>query len=140
MFSEEITANREARWRASGLKLSHTRMIPVAKCTRSSGQDVGLWGAACPSPLPPSSPASCLLQTPTRASAVVVTQSCPTLRPHGLQHARPPCTSPTPGVYSNSCQSYCHSEPTDSLLWGLSCALKDVEQHPWLLPFYLWLN
>ena len=25
------------------------------------------------------------------------------LQPHGLQHARPPCQSPTPGVYSNSC-------------------------------------
>ena len=25
------------------------------------------------------------------------------LRPHGLQHAGPPCQSPTPGVYSNSC-------------------------------------
>ena len=25
------------------------------------------------------------------------------LQPHGLQHARPPCSSPTPGVYSNSC-------------------------------------
>ena len=24
------------------------------------------------------------------------------LRPHGLQHASPPCPSPTPGVYSNS--------------------------------------
>ena len=24
------------------------------------------------------------------------------LRPHGLQHARPPCPSPTPGVYPNS--------------------------------------
>ena len=24
------------------------------------------------------------------------------LRPHGLQHARPPCPSQTPGVYSNS--------------------------------------
>ena len=24
------------------------------------------------------------------------------LRPQGLQHARPPCPSPTPGVYSNS--------------------------------------
>ena len=27
------------------------------------------------------------------------------LRLHGLQHARPPCPSPTPGVYSNSCPS-----------------------------------
>ncbi|KAB0380314.1 hypothetical protein FD755_008098 [Muntiacus reevesi] len=34
-----------------------------------------------------------------------VTQSCLTLRPHELQHARPPCPSPTPGVYSNSCPS-----------------------------------
>ena len=25
------------------------------------------------------------------------------LRPDGLQHARPPCPSPTPGAYSNSC-------------------------------------
>jgi len=25
------------------------------------------------------------------------------LEPHGLQHARPPCPSATPGVYSNSC-------------------------------------
>ena len=25
------------------------------------------------------------------------------LRPHGLQHARSPCPSPTPRVYSNSC-------------------------------------
>ena len=27
------------------------------------------------------------------------------LQPHGLQHARPPSPSPTPGVYSNSCPS-----------------------------------
>ena len=27
------------------------------------------------------------------------------LRPHGLQHPRPPCPSPTPKVYSNSCPS-----------------------------------
>ena len=25
--------------------------------------------------------------------------------PHGLQHARPPCPSPTPGAYSDSCPS-----------------------------------
>ena len=28
---------------------------------------------------------------------------CDSLRPHGLQHARPPCPSPTPRVYSYSC-------------------------------------
>ena len=29
---------------------------------------------------------------------------------HGLQHPRPPCSSPTPGVYSNSCplSQWCH--------------------------------
>ena len=27
------------------------------------------------------------------------------LQPHELQHARPPCPSPTPGVYPNSCPS-----------------------------------
>ena len=41
-----------------------------------------------------------------------VAQSCPTdsLRPHGLQHARPPCPSPSPGACSNSCplSQWCH--------------------------------
>ena len=32
-----------------------------------------------------------------------VAQSCLTLRPHGLQHARLSCLSPTPRAYSNSC-------------------------------------
>ena len=44
-------------------------------------------------------------------SPSVVSES---LRPHGLQHARPPCPSPTPGVHSNSCpfNQWCH--PTSS--------------------------
>ena len=32
-----------------------------------------------------------------------VAMSCQTLRPHGLQHARLPCPSLSPGVCSNSC-------------------------------------
>ena len=32
-----------------------------------------------------------------------ITQSCPTLQPNRLQHTRPPCPSPTPRVYPNSC-------------------------------------
>ena len=35
-------------------------------------------------------------------SGSVVSESLP---PHGLQYTRPPCPSPTPGVYSNSCPS-----------------------------------
>ena len=34
-----------------------------------------------------------------------VAQSCPTLCGHESQHARPPCPSPTPRVYSISCPS-----------------------------------
>ena len=36
------------------------------------------------------------------------------LWPHGLQHARPPCPSPNPGVYSNSCASSRWWHPTIS--------------------------
>ena len=40
------------------------------------------------------------------------------LRPHGLQHARLPCPSPTPGVSSNSCPStqWCHPTISSSLV------------------------
>ena len=40
------------------------------------------------------------------------------LRPHRLQHARPPCPSPTPGVYSNSCPLswWCHSTISSSVI------------------------
>ena len=46
-------------------------------------------------------------------SRLVISNS---LRPHGLQHTRPSCPSPTPRVYSNSCQlcRWCH--PTISSL------------------------
>ena len=40
------------------------------------------------------------------------------LRHHGLQHARPPCPSPTPGVYSNSCPLswWCHPTISSSVV------------------------
>ena len=40
------------------------------------------------------------------------------LQPHGLQHARPPCPSPTPGVYSNSCplSQWCHPTISSSVV------------------------
>ena len=43
---------------------------------------------------------------------------CPTLRPHGLQHARLPCPSPTPGACSNSCPSnwWCHPTISSSVI------------------------
>ena len=38
--------------------------------------------------------------------------------PHGLQHARPPCPSPTPGACSNSCPSnqWCHPTISSSVV------------------------
>ena len=40
------------------------------------------------------------------------------LWPHGLQHARPPCPSPTPAVYPNSCPSsrWCHPTISSSVV------------------------
>ena len=40
------------------------------------------------------------------------------LRPHGLQHTRPPCPSPTPGVSSNSCplSRWCHPTTSSSVV------------------------
>ena len=40
------------------------------------------------------------------------------LRPHELQHARPPCPSPTTGVYSNPCplSRWCHPTISSSVL------------------------
>ena len=43
-----------------------------------------------------------------------VPQSCQTLCPPRLQHARPSCPSPTPGIYSNSCPSSQWCRPTIS--------------------------
>ena len=40
------------------------------------------------------------------------------LRPHGFQHTRPPCPSPTPEVHSNSCPSsqWCHPTILSSVI------------------------
>ena len=50
------------------------------------------------------------------------------LQPHGLQHARPHCPSPTPRVYSNSCPSsqWCH--PT------ISSSVLSFSPHLWSFP------
>ena len=45
------------------------------------------------------------------------------LRPHGLQNARPPCPSPTPGVHPNSCplRRLCHPTISSSVIPFSSC-------------------
>ena len=63
--------------------------------------------------------------TPVRNSSVqfshsVVSNSLP---PHEPQHARPPCLSPTPRVYSNSCPLnwWCHPTTSSSVVPFSSC-------------------
>ena len=50
-----------------------------------------------------------------QSSRSVVSDS---LRPHGPQHARPPCPSPTARVYSNSCplSQWCHPTISSSVI------------------------
>ena len=57
----------------------------------------------------------CSLSSNTQFSRSVLSDS---LWPHGLQHARLPCPSPTPGAYSNSCPSsqWCHPTISRPLL------------------------
>ena len=45
------------------------------------------------------------------------------LQPHESQHARHPCPSPTPGVYSNSCpwSRWCHPAISSSVVPFSSC-------------------
>ena len=85
------------------------------------------------------------------------------LQPHESQHARPPCPSPTPGVYPNSCPSsvmpsshliLCHPlllPPTprsigvfsnESTLcvwwpkyWSFSFSIRPSNEHPGLISF-----
>ena len=55
-----------------------------------------------------------------RISRSVVSDS---LGPHESQHARPPCPSPAPGVYSDSCPSsrWCHPGISSSVVPFSSC-------------------
>ena len=60
-------------------------------------------------------------QTPSvQFSHSVVSDS---LQPHELQHTRPPCPSPTPGIYPNSCllSRWCHPAISSSVVPFFSC-------------------
>ena len=58
------------------------------------------------------------------------------LWPHGLQHARPLCPSPTPGVYSNSCPSsqWCHPTISSSVVPSLPAF--NLSQHQGLFQWF----
>ena len=56
-----------------------------------------------------------IYQSVSQLSCSVMSDS---LRPHELQHARPPCPSPAPGVHPNSCPSswWCHPAISSSVI------------------------
>ena len=74
------------------------------------------WTAACQASLSITSIVFSLVQF----SRSVVSDS---LWPHESQHARPPCPSQTPGVYSNTCLSswWCHPAISSSVVPFSSC-------------------
>ena len=66
-------------------------------------------------------PATLTLNTVSKSiQSLVVSDS---LWPCGLQHSRPPCPSPTPRVYSNSCplSRWCHPAISSSVIPFSSC-------------------
>ena len=89
-------------------------------------------GLPCPAPgdiptpgIKPASPVAPAFQAdslPLNQSYYSVQFSCSVVSnsmwPHESQHARPPCPSPTPKVYSNSCPSswWCHPAISSSVV------------------------
>ena len=69
-------------------------------CSSPWGHRVGHDWATKKQQQPP--PSTMFFVTPHSVQLCSVAQLYPTLWPHGLQHARLPCPSPTPEVYSNS--------------------------------------
>ena len=57
------------------------------------------------------------------------------LGPHGLQHTRPPCLSPSPAVYSNSCplSRWCQPKRREGLNFGSSLYMFFFSS-PWACP------
>ena len=76
----------------------------------------------------------CIQFSSVQFSRSVVSDS---LRPRELQHARPPCPSPTPRIYSNSCPSsrWCHPAISSSVI--PSPPASNPSQHQSL---FQWVN
>ena len=59
-----------------------------------------------------------MIHSPYPISSVQSLSLVDSLRPHELKHTRPPCWSPTPRVYSNSCPLswWCHPTISSSII------------------------
>ena len=78
-----------------------------------------------------------LLKALTCISSVQSHSRVKLCRPHGLQHTRPPCPSPTPGACSNSCPSsqWCHPTILSSVIPFSSCT-QSLQHHG----LFQWVN
>ena len=80
---------------------------------------------------------------PNASSSVQFSRSVASdsLRPHESEHTRPPCPSPTPRVYSNSCplSRWCHPAISSSVVPFSSCpqSLPASGYFP-MSQFFLW--
>ena len=122
--------------------------------------------------VPAALPSFCYLSKSSSVSLVQFSRSVvsDSLRPHESQHTRPPCPSPTPGVYSNSCPSSrsCHPAISSSVVpfsscpqslpasgifpmshfcmrwpkyWSFSFSISPSNEHPGLISFRMdWLD
>ena len=74
----------------------------------------------------------CLILSSVQFSHSVLSDS---LRSHESQHARPPCPSPIPGVYSNSCplNRWCHPATSSSVGPFSSCPQSLPASGPFLM-------
>ena len=89
-----------------GAGIYHVTSGPTCKCFRLSP--------------PPSNLPAVSICLSVQFSHSVMSDS---LQPHELQHARPPCPSPTSGVHSNSCPSSqrCYPAISSSVVPFFSC-------------------
>ena len=73
-----------------------------------------------------------LLASVSQFSCSVMSDS---LQPYWWQHARPPCPSPTPGVYPNSCplSQWCHPTISCSVVPFSSCLQSFPASHSFLM-------
>ena len=78
LYPQHIPEEREEGWLATGLNSGYMESCGFGHAIVSLGA------------------------SSVQLSCSVVSNS---LQPHELQHTRPPCLSPIPGVYSNSCPS-----------------------------------
>ena len=73
--------------------------------------------------LPPLAIQSCSLKDISLSVQFSRSVMSDSLQPHELQHTRPPCPSPAPGVYPNPCPSsrWCHPTISSSVFPFSSC-------------------